>query len=156
MSWFNTLGPCPNYVLFSKVKYIRNLAKLPFYRSADPKRLEEETSRIDKILVSNGFKGEKIASGRSAYLLSLAEKQFVDNEFIDSELSRTVIVGGTLLFIFKVIYRGGYGSLDLLAIRRKCDNRKHGANKCKRENESDDLIKSFHSLNFLSKYLYCE
>lgn len=90
MSWFNTLGPCPNYVLFSKVKYIRNLAKLPFYRSADPKRLEEETSRIDKILVSNGFKGEKIVAGRSAYLLSLAEKQFVDNEFIDSELSRTV------------------------------------------------------------------
>ncbi len=82
MSWYNTQGPCSDYVLFSKVRYIRNLANTPFYKSIDPKSASELSAKIDALLNSNGFHGEKTAAGTNVTLLSLAEKQFADPDFI--------------------------------------------------------------------------
>ena len=90
MSWYNTEGNNADFVLFSKVKYIRNISKMPFYQLADPKGIQDVTTKIDGILSRNGFKGEKIANGRNKSVYSLAEKQFVDLSFINSELSRTI------------------------------------------------------------------
>lgn len=90
MSWYNTLGPCPNYVLFSKVRYIRNLSNIPFYHLADSKRAEEVIKQAGEILSENGFRGERIDHGVSPALISLAEKHFADRDFVESKRTRAL------------------------------------------------------------------
>lgn len=90
MSWYNTLGPCPNYVLFSKVRYIRNLAKHNFSHLLDHKRAQEATGKLDSILTANGFRGESTVSGINPAILSLAERQLVERDFVYSEHPRSL------------------------------------------------------------------
>lgn len=116
MSWFNTVGPCSEYVLLSKVKYIRNVSNMPFYKLAEPQRADEIFKLIDKTLVGNGFKGEKIAGGLNAQVLSLAEKHLTDPDFAVSELERyiylnepcnlSVSVGGKELITVQSVMAG--------------------------------------------------
>ncbi len=82
MPWYNTEGPCSDYVLFSKVRYIRNLANTPFYKNADAASCAELSSRIDALLSKNGFTGEKSAVSDNNTLLALAEKQLADPGFL--------------------------------------------------------------------------
>ncbi|MGM9644790.1 MAG: hypothetical protein ACI3X1_06860 [Eubacteriales bacterium] len=90
MSWYNTQGPCPNYVLFSKVRYVRNIAKQSFCPTSDSKRRDETLSRLETILQKNGFRGEKVLSGVTPALLSLSEKQFVERDFVYSDKPRAL------------------------------------------------------------------
>lgn len=90
MSWYNTQGPCPNYVLFSKVRYVRNIAKQSFCPTSDSKRRDETLSKLETILQKNGFRGEKVLSGVTPALLSLGEKQFVERDFIYSDKPRAL------------------------------------------------------------------
>lgn len=90
MSWFNTIGPCSEYVLLSKVKYIRNISNMPFCKLAEPQRVEEIFKSVDKILVGNGFKCEKVAGGLNVQVISLAEKHLANADFATSELDRSI------------------------------------------------------------------
>ena len=90
MSWFNTSGPCPNYVLYSKVRYTRNIAKQNFPHLLDRKREEESISRLDTLLTSNGFRGETTVSGVTPAILSLAERQLIERDFVYSERRRAL------------------------------------------------------------------
>ena len=90
MSWYNTVGPCPEHVLFSKVKYIRNVSRIPFYSQADSKHCEEVMNKIDKLLAAGGFKKESLGRGRLPSVLALAEKQLVDADLTESDLSRFI------------------------------------------------------------------
>lgn len=90
MSWYNTQGPCPNFVLFSKVRYTRNIAKQSFCPTSDSKRRDETLSKLEAILQKNGFRGEKVLSGVTPALLSLGEKQFVERDFIYSDKPRAL------------------------------------------------------------------
>ncbi len=90
MSWYNTTGPCQNYVLFSKVRYTRNIAKQNFYHLIDQKRSEDVRIKLDMLLQSNGFRCEKLLPGVSVSMLSLAEKQFLERDIIYSDKPRAL------------------------------------------------------------------
>jgi len=92
MSWYNTQGPCQNHVLFSKVKYVRNVEKQNFYPLADSKRSADTFTKLDAILQKNGFRSEKITSGVTPYVLSLAERQFIERDFVYSDKPRALYV----------------------------------------------------------------
>ncbi len=84
------MGPCQNYVLFSKVRYIRNLAKHNFSHLLDQKRAQEAASKLDSILTANGFSGESTVSGVNPAILSLAERQLVERDFVYSDRQRAL------------------------------------------------------------------
>lgn len=84
------MGPCPNYVLFSKVRYIRNLAKHNFSHLLDHKRAQEAAGKLDSILTANGFRGESTVSGVNPAILSLAERQLVERDFVYSDRPRSL------------------------------------------------------------------
>lgn len=90
MSWYNTPGPYNNYVLFSKVRYVRNLSKQNFPHRLDTKRAEETLLKLDTLLSSNGFRGENIACGVTPTILSLSERQLVEYDFAYSEHRRAL------------------------------------------------------------------
>ena len=90
MSWYNTQGPLGDHVLYSRVRYIRNIAKQSFYHLIDPKRSADATAKLDSILTKNGFHSESVAPGVSAQILSLAEKQFVTRDFVYSDKPRAL------------------------------------------------------------------
>ena len=90
MSWYNTEGKCPHNAIFSKTRYLRNISGLPFPRRAGEKLLEPYFAKIDSLLSKNGFRKEAIPGGDSPQLFSLAEKGFVDAEFLASESTRAI------------------------------------------------------------------
>ncbi len=116
MSWYNTSGALQNYVLFSKVRYTRNISKYNFYHLLDQKRTDELTARLDSILTGNGFRGERVTMGVNPSILSLAEKQFVERDFVYSQKPRAlylnepcnllVAIGGESLINISSIFSG--------------------------------------------------
>lgn len=90
MSWYNTQGTGPSYILFSKVRYTRNIAKQSFPHILDGKRTEDATARLDTLLTSNGFRGEGTVSGATPAMLSLAERHLVERDFVYSERRRAL------------------------------------------------------------------
>ncbi len=90
MSWYNTQGSCQEFVLFSKAKYIRNIAKQSFCPLIDAKRGAETFSKLESILQKNGFRGEKAPAGVTPHMLSLAEKQLIERDLVYSERSRAL------------------------------------------------------------------
>ncbi len=116
MSWFNTQSAKSERILFSKACYTRNIAKLPFGSGADTKKLTEISQRAEKVLSSTGFRGERIAAGNNAVLLSLAEKQFASPELVFGDGARviylnepcnlTVSIGGRELISIQSIIAG--------------------------------------------------
>ncbi len=116
MSWFNTQATGSERILYSKARYTRNISKLPFGMGADTKKLTEIYARIDKILSSNGFRGERLASGENATVLSLAEKQFISPDLVSSDgvlmlylnepCNLTVALGGAELISIQAIMTG--------------------------------------------------
>ncbi len=88
MSWYNTQGPSSDLVPFSRVRYIRNIAKQTFTPRLDAKRSSDTASRLDSILTKNGFHSERPAAGVTLQMLSLAEKQFVTRDLVYSDKGR--------------------------------------------------------------------
>ena len=115
MSWFNTEGNCPHYYIWSKTRYVRNAAKLPF-RAADPTALAEVFSTIEGLLTQNGFRKELLSPSRLSEILALAEKQLADADLCDGEGEKalylnepcnlTVSVGGKNLISIQSILSG--------------------------------------------------
>ncbi|MBE6646140.1 MAG: hypothetical protein E7611_00700 [Ruminococcaceae bacterium] len=110
MSWYNTSGPCPNYVLFSKVRYVRNPAKRNFPHLIDQKRSQELSLKLESILTSNGFRGENTVTGINPAILSLAERQLVERDFVYSERSRALYLNDPCNIVISV------GGSDLISI----------------------------------------
>ena len=90
MSWYNTQGPLCDHVLYSRVRYIRNIAKQGFYHLIDQKRGADVRAKLDAILTKSGFHSESVAPGVSAQMLSLFEKQFVTRDFVYSDKPRAL------------------------------------------------------------------
>lgn len=90
MSWFNTRGACAERILYSKARYVRNVAKLPFGNAADRGKLSGIYSKIEKVLTSGGFRGERLPMGTTPSVLSFAEKQFIDRDLVFSEGTRII------------------------------------------------------------------
>ena len=89
MSWYDTEGHEPIYTLFSQTRYARNLTSLPFIGKLDGKSWTSFTSGADTLLAKNGFRKENCDSD-PIHLSSLAEKGFVDRDFIDSQNPRAL------------------------------------------------------------------
>ena len=120
MSWYNTEGQLYDFVLFSKVRYIRNIAKQSFYPTLDAKRGADAMARLDSILSKNGFRCERPLPGVTLQMLSLAEKQFIERELVYSDKPRalylnepcnlSVALGGeNLISISSVVSGAGIG-----------------------------------------------
>lgn len=90
MSWYNATGPMQTHVLYTKVRYVRNVKDLSFYHLADQKRADELFTKLNSILEGNGFRGEKITDSASPYLFSLAEKELIECDVVYSERPRAL------------------------------------------------------------------
>jgi protein arginine kinase len=90
MSWYNTVGACPEHVLYSKVRYVRNVNSLPFSALSGSGRAEGIIATVDKILGGGGFKKEELGRTKSIYLLALAEKQLIDADLVESDRHRFI------------------------------------------------------------------
>ena len=90
MSWFNTLGAYPERILYSRARYLRNISKLAFGNTVDRTKLTGVFSKIEKVLCSGGFRGERLPMGAHPSVLALAEKQFIDADLVFSEGARSV------------------------------------------------------------------
>ncbi len=90
MSWYNTAGLCPAFVLFSKVRYIRNIAKQNFYPLTDLKKTADSFSKAEAVLKKNGFRQEKLLPSVNSAILSLAEKQFIERDIVYTEKQRAI------------------------------------------------------------------
>ncbi len=90
MSWYNTKGPYSDFVLFSKARYIRNIAKQPFDPIGSSKRGDEPAARLDSLLSKSGFRCDRLPVGVTPALLALAEKQFVERDLVYSDRPRAL------------------------------------------------------------------
>ena len=90
MSWFENEGKFPLHVIFSQTRYIRNISGLPFYQKAEQKKRESVFSKIDDLLTQNGFRKESTTDTDPIYWGALAEKGFIDKDFLDSPFSRAI------------------------------------------------------------------
>ena len=90
MSWYNSTGPMQTHVLYTKVKYVRNPKDTNFYHISDQKRADELFSRLKVTLEGNGFRGENVSDKGTVYLLSLAEKQLAEHDFVYSDRPRAL------------------------------------------------------------------
>ena len=76
MSWFNGTGNTPSRIIWSRVRYFRNLSSA-FYKSKNRDTIENARNKLSKIMQSSGFRKEDIPMGAPIKLRSLAEKQFI-------------------------------------------------------------------------------
>jgi protein arginine kinase len=116
MSWYNTVGACPEHVLYSKVRYIRNVTSLPFSALSGSGRAEGVLNTTDKILGGGGFKKEELGRAKSIALLALAEKQLIDADLVESDRNRyiytnepcnaTVALGGDDMISISAVVAG--------------------------------------------------
>ena len=113
MSWYNTQGPLSDFVLFSRVRYIRNIAKQAFRPGLDAKRASDTSSRLDAILTKNGFHCDRPTSGATLQLLSLAEKQFVTRDFVYSDKPRALYLNEPCNLVLAV---GGENYISISSI----------------------------------------
>ena len=93
MSWYNLNESTSPYVLWSRVRYMRSLAALPFLRShneATAREYERKDERLEKIMIANGFHRYMLSKGESVDALSLVEKQFVSPAFAKSDEERAL------------------------------------------------------------------
>ncbi|MBQ8409634.1 MAG: hypothetical protein IJY39_12315 [Clostridia bacterium] len=116
MSWYNKEGNCPQYYIWSKTRYIRNLSRIPFGACAENQQAAEACRSIDALLSQNGFRKEAVPTGRSLEVFALGERQFVDGDFIDAEAERAlylnepcnlaVAIGGKNLITIQSVLSG--------------------------------------------------
>lgn len=116
MSWFDSEGKLPHHVIFSQTSYKRNPANQPFLGKCDPKTRTSSAERIDALLLKNGFRKDPIADGDTVQLRALAEKGFVDVDFLrpsplralyfNEPCSLAVSVGGKDLITIRSLLSG--------------------------------------------------
>lgn len=113
MSWFNSEGALPSHVLWSRVRYIRNLSSA-FYKS-DEKTILEAQKKLFEIMQGNGFRKEDIPDGSQIKLRSLAEKQFIPyslehssihDVYFNEPCSLIISFGGKDIFDIRALLSG--------------------------------------------------
>ena len=84
MSWYNSNESSNPYILWSRVRYLRSLAALPFsprHSEAVSYEYEKQDERLEKIMSDNGFHKQALTDNERTDALSLAEKQLVSAAF---------------------------------------------------------------------------
>lgn len=113
MSWYNTQGPLWDHVLFSRVRYIRNIAKQSFAPSGDLKKSAEAIAKLESILGKNGFRAERPAPGVTAEMLSLAEKQLIGRDLVYSDKPRAIFLNEPCNLL---VYVGGNNHITVSSV----------------------------------------
>ena len=115
MSWYDTNEQQNAHVLWSKVRYMRNIAALPFFPLPKEKsaKFEKISKKLHDVMGANGFHEHPLPAGICPEALSLAEKQFVDYSF--------AVCGGERSLYFNepcnlTIYSGGDFHLNVQAL----------------------------------------
>jgi protein arginine kinase len=90
MSWFENEGRSPLHTVFSQTRYIRNLRGVPFFQKADAKTQESILQKIGNLLTQNGFRKESQGDADSVFWGALAEKGFIDKDFLESSAPRAL------------------------------------------------------------------
>lgn len=96
MSWYNTNESSNTHILWSRVRYSRDLAALPFKRDVGTQsrdtseRYAKTDSELNELMINNGFHEEILPTGLCAEACALAEKQFVSFAFVQADRSRAV------------------------------------------------------------------
>ena len=92
MSWYNSQEQQNAHILWSKVRYARNIAALPFLPFADHSadKLDRFSKKLSEIMKVNGFHEHPLQKGACAEALSLAEKQFIDYSFATTTEARSL------------------------------------------------------------------
>ena len=90
MSWFENEGKHPIHTVLTQTRYIRNIHGIPFWDKCDLKTRESIFSKADSILTQNGFRKETAVESDPIFWGSLAEKGFIDNDFLDSPNPRAL------------------------------------------------------------------
>ena len=123
MSWYNTVELTDPHILWSRVRYLRALATLPFDRatlsesSAAYREYEKADAKLEKIMSDNGFHKEIVPPGYCAEACALAEKQFVSFRFalagewravyFNDPCSLTIFTGGESYITLQALTGGG-------------------------------------------------
>lgn len=88
MSWYNSNESTNPYILWSRIRYTRSLAALPFSRRQDDatfiREYEKQDERLEKIMTENGFHKQELSSCGDIDTTALVEKQFADAAFARS------------------------------------------------------------------------
>ena len=116
MSWFNTEGKCPHHYVWSKTRYVRNPAKLPF-SSTEGEKYAELCDKLDALLTQNGFRKEIIQKGKSPEVCAFAEKQFTDEDFIGRDNQRALYFNEPCNLIVAI---GGKNMISIQSILPGC------------------------------------
>lgn len=90
MSWYYSEGKSPHNAIFSRTRYLRNIAGIPFPIRAGEKVISPYFTKIDSLLSKNGFRKETLTVGDTIQLMSLAEKGFVDSAFLSGNTPRAI------------------------------------------------------------------
>ena len=90
MSWFNSEGKSPHHVIFSETRYSRNLASVRFPKKAESAAIERFFEKAEALLTKNGFRKEELPEGAMPELSALAEKGFIDRDFLMHEGKRSL------------------------------------------------------------------
>lgn len=111
MAWYTT-DQQHSHVMWSKVRYTRNIASLPF-GSREENKTAKFRQQLSEIMEQNGFHEDVLPSKICPDVLSLAEKQFVDHSF--------ALAGGDRALYFNepcslTIYSGGDHHLNIQAL----------------------------------------
>ena len=84
MYWYNSNESTNPYILWSRVRFMRSLAALPFsrpYSDAVAREYEKQDERLDKTMSANGFHKQALSHCGNIDALSFAEKQLVSAAF---------------------------------------------------------------------------
>ena len=90
MSWFTSEGKCPHHVIRSQTRYARNPADARFSVKAEKKLIDHFFEKAEALLVKNGFRKEILPEGALPEVIALAEKGFIDRDFLLYEGRRSL------------------------------------------------------------------
>ena len=115
MSWYDTHEQQNTHILWSKVRYMRNVASLPFFPLGkdNSNKLEKFSTKLANLMKVNGFHDHNLPKGICAEALSLAEKQFIDYSFAMYDDSRSLYFNEPCSL---TIYSGGDFHINVQAL----------------------------------------
>ena len=115
MSWYDTNEHQSAHILWSKVRFMRNIESIPFFPlcKEQPGKFEKISKKLADLMSANGFHEHQLTRGVCAEALSLAEKQFVDYSFAAAEGERSLYFNEPCSL---TVYSGGDFHLNIQAL----------------------------------------
>ncbi len=90
MSWFTSEGKCSHHVIRSQTRYARNPADARFSVKAEKNLTDQFFEKAEALLTKNGFRKEILPEGALPEVIALAEKGFIDRDFLHYEGTRSL------------------------------------------------------------------